>query len=145
MLKKHRHLKRHICYVCGLLNHAYELSTIKTKFEMLVEMMAIHLSKGRTILFGRFINLWHKFILQNDYHIHCGQCYLFVRLVASQPDITNTMLSELDQYQTVYQLDMLEKKLKAVLNPKGSTHFQKTHSQEHTIQYEINNHFKNMF
>ena len=159
MLKKHRQLKLHICYVCELLNHAlqvdheqrYELLTIKTKFEMLVEMMEIHLSKGKTILFGGLINLWYKFILQNDYPTNCCQRFLFVRLVARQSDITNTMLSELNQlcrfyrlsqpispeYQAVCQsLDLLEEKLKAVLNPKGSGSFQETLLHEQDLLYE---------
>lgn len=159
MLKKHRQLELHTCHVCELLNQAlqvdheqrYELLAIKTKFEMLVEMMEIHLSEGKTLLLGSLIKLWHKFIPDNDYPIQCRKRYLLVRLVASQPDITNAILSELiqlrrfytlshpvsPQYQAVCQsLDMLEEKLKAVLNPKGSDSFRETRLHEQKLLYE---------
>lgn len=159
MLKKHRQLELHICHVFELLNHAlqvdheqrYELLTIKTKFEMLVEMMEIHLSKRKTILFGGLINLWHKFILRNDSPINYDQRYLFVRLVASQPYITIAMLSELNQLRRFYSLshpvspeyqavceslDTLEEKLNAVLDPKASDSFQETRLHEQDLLYE---------
>lgn len=121
-------------------SHPYELLTVKTKFEILIESLEVHLYKEERILFPEFINLWKEHQFRMGYPLPFRMMYP-IKTLESEHESVKTILREIRElirysripgntdkyYRTVcIELETFEKKLVELIDMEDRMLFPET-------------------
>jgi regulator of cell morphogenesis and NO signaling len=102
-LKEKIHCIRHALDLANIHEHTfrYELLTIKSKFETMVEKLEIHLYKEEEVLFPEFLKLWHK--LQSSSYSSLSFCLEYpIESLESEHESVIAILEEIKQLRRYY-------------------------------------------
>jgi regulator of cell morphogenesis and NO signaling len=97
-LKENIHRIRHALDLANIHEHTfrYELLTIKSKFETMVEKLEVHLYKEEEVLFPEFLKLWHK--LQSSSYSSLSFCLEYpIESLESEHESVIAILEEIKQ------------------------------------------------